>query len=578
MRHNKKAFTIIELVIVIAIVAILAAVLIPTFVTLVHKANTSNTLTLVRNLNTALKADKPDGVHDNMYDALKAAEKFGYNVDKINASKTDNEILWDSVNGCFVYMDGDVVKYAPDSRKDPSKTPDNYKLWRIVTDKTEATSAKLQESKYSSYLACTVTGALETNKGLDVGENTGITEIKYVNTADKQTVAIRTNGGTLTVDAPLDIVHHYGAVDKAVIEKIADASYHENGKVAVSLEVKAGHVVVEPSAVIKEVLVPQNAAATTKVDIKENSTVTTIVVDSTAATVEVKENAKVEQVVAANESTNITLPSSIASNKVEKTVVTTKDELIAAINNTSVKYIELGANIDVVNAITIDRDLTIDGTANKYSITASEEDKTEGRTINIGRADNAAIEVTLKNLKVAGPAVSGNRGLNIWYANVSLDLIDSEVTCAYYAINITSLANKTKLNVFNSKLSGWAALNIWAACNEINVVNSELIGTNDKQEGGSNDFATICFEADTTDKTADHVFSSTVVIRSSVVKAIETNRNQQCIVSFNYNATQSSVGNKIEFFDCTLEYSNGHDFEFNDAPNQVFVNGEEKVK
>ena len=105
-----------------------------------------------------------------------------------------------------------------------------------------------------------------------------------------------------------------------------------------------------------------------------------------------------------------------------------------------------------------------------------------------------------------------------------------------------------------------------------------MIGTNDKSEGGSNDFATICFEADTTDKTADHVFSSTVVIRSSVVKAIETNRNQQCIVSFNYNATQSSVGNKIEFFDCTLEYSNGHDFEFNDAPNQVFVNGEEKVK
>ena len=228
MRHNKKAFTIIELVIVIAIVAILAAVLIPTFVTLVHKASESNTLKLVRNLNTALKADKPDGVHDNMYDALKAAEKFGYNVDKINASKTDNEILWDSVNGCFVYMDGDVVKYAPELKD--KQTVVNSQLWRIVTDKTEATSAKLQESKYSSYLACTVTGALETNKGLDVGENTGITEIKYVNTAGEQTVAIRTNGGTLTVDAPLDIVHHYGAVDKAVSEKIADASYMKTEK------------------------------------------------------------------------------------------------------------------------------------------------------------------------------------------------------------------------------------------------------------------------------------------------------------------------------------------------------------
>ena len=41
INSKKKGFTIVELVIVIAVVAILAAVLIPTFSSLVKKANTS---------------------------------------------------------------------------------------------------------------------------------------------------------------------------------------------------------------------------------------------------------------------------------------------------------------------------------------------------------------------------------------------------------------------------------------------------------------------------------------------------------------------------------------------------------
>ena len=51
-RSNKKGFTIVELVIVIAVVAILAAVLIPTFAGLVRKANISNDTVLAKNLNT----------------------------------------------------------------------------------------------------------------------------------------------------------------------------------------------------------------------------------------------------------------------------------------------------------------------------------------------------------------------------------------------------------------------------------------------------------------------------------------------------------------------------------------------
>ena len=48
-KNNKKGFTIVELVIVIAVIAILAAVLIPTFSGLVEKANKSSAMQAARN-------------------------------------------------------------------------------------------------------------------------------------------------------------------------------------------------------------------------------------------------------------------------------------------------------------------------------------------------------------------------------------------------------------------------------------------------------------------------------------------------------------------------------------------------
>ena len=46
-RNNKKGFTIVELVIVIAVIAILAAVLIPTFSGVIEKANKSSANKLI---------------------------------------------------------------------------------------------------------------------------------------------------------------------------------------------------------------------------------------------------------------------------------------------------------------------------------------------------------------------------------------------------------------------------------------------------------------------------------------------------------------------------------------------------
>lgn len=56
MRKQRKAFTIVELVIVIAVIAILAAVLIPTFSGVIRRAKVSSDEQTAASLNTYLAA------------------------------------------------------------------------------------------------------------------------------------------------------------------------------------------------------------------------------------------------------------------------------------------------------------------------------------------------------------------------------------------------------------------------------------------------------------------------------------------------------------------------------------------
>ena len=66
-KMNKKGFTIVELVIVIAVIGILAAVLIPTFSSVIEKANANSALQAARNeytLYVAENAEALDGSED----------------------------------------------------------------------------------------------------------------------------------------------------------------------------------------------------------------------------------------------------------------------------------------------------------------------------------------------------------------------------------------------------------------------------------------------------------------------------------------------------------------------------------
>ncbi len=64
-KNNRKGFTIVELVIVIAVIAILATILVPTFSSIITKAQNTKTLNALKNEYTEYTIDgNVDGVFD----------------------------------------------------------------------------------------------------------------------------------------------------------------------------------------------------------------------------------------------------------------------------------------------------------------------------------------------------------------------------------------------------------------------------------------------------------------------------------------------------------------------------------
>ncbi len=265
-RNSKKGFTIVELIIVIAVIAVLAAVLIPTFSNLIQKANEAKDTALVSNLNKAVAMDTSK--NETVYDVLTTVrDNAGYDVGKINAAATNNEILWDSANNCFVYSVNGEIKYIPDS-----KTKDvagDYDYWKLSSNQED-----VKANKYSIYWTGAALSEITATTGFDAGE-AEIGKIIYQreDNATAQTVTIRTNGGELEVSAKPDTVYHYDVASKVVVTKVHNASYHENGTVVGNLEVKEGHVELGAKADVSTVIVAPTTANAAKVTVTTGATV-----------------------------------------------------------------------------------------------------------------------------------------------------------------------------------------------------------------------------------------------------------------------------------------------------------------
>ena len=252
---NNKGFTIVELVIVVAVIAILAAVLIPTMSNLIKTAQTSADVTLVKNVNLFLATERAaEGKNATMQDALDDALEGGYDISKLTPTNSDNLILWDQESDNFVlYANGKYNNAGAEVNVDENAL---YKLWNI-SDKTEG-------AEHSIYYIGTDTEVTVNGVGFDAGKGS-VANVKYENTTGTaKNVVIRTNSAntTLTIDAESDTISHYGLVGTVDVQKVDMNCYNEHGTAAY-VKVTEGKVVAKNGGKIEVVFVTSaNAIAT----------------------------------------------------------------------------------------------------------------------------------------------------------------------------------------------------------------------------------------------------------------------------------------------------------------------------
>ena len=598
-RNNKKGFTIVELVIVIAIIAILAAVLIPTFANLVKRSKVSADTQLVRNLNTALVTDsasKGNAKHATMGAALAAAAEAGYDVDRINKSATDNEILWDSENDLFCYFDAESnkINYIPDFT--PASTPADEKYWVI---------SKTQSDKYSTYYTGTETKiTVDSARGFAAGVDT----VETITVTYAGEVIVETKGGTLVINNENAVVYHYGTAEVVDIKEVKDSSYHENGK-AIFLKIAKGRVIVEETAEIggiylvateneytgiklavvgkaelpavsradvtlanaeKKLVVEvqalnasnaataekteyiyifgdANGEATAKVTSDADGNTEVATATATAAAVKTAvEDAKSESTAASDAETTIIANEAGVSfeGKVARIGSKGYDTFAEAVSDVNVdEVVTLLTDIDLVNEYGFKKSATIDGAGHSIRASAATGgygSAREGRVFDVSDVSN----ITLKfiNLAIIGED-RGVRGISLYgTSNVTLIMENCSVTANYYAINVASANTNLKVTLNRNTMStGWCAIQSWSPNAIFDITDCVLSGINNKaySADGWNNFSTIVINSSAT----NNVWN----ITNTKIYGEQTTGNKQTLLSFRSSNTIMNL-NGCEFY------------------------------
>ena len=185
-RNNKKGFTIVELVIVIAVIAILAAVLIPTFTGIIKMANLSNDKSFVRNVNTTLAAEGAIEKFKTAGDAIDALNRNGF-AGKYNTYSSNFHYCYSLENNKMYLLDDTNTVVFPEENVAVSS------LWGLYMDSRTSATAGV-----TKYIAMTNITNSDHYKDVFVNSTYTIDLNGYYIAVDSTTGATASNGVVLS--------------------------------------------------------------------------------------------------------------------------------------------------------------------------------------------------------------------------------------------------------------------------------------------------------------------------------------------------------------------------------------------
>ena len=253
-KNNKKGFTIVELVIVIAVIAILAAVLIPTFSSIIKKAKISNDTVLAKNLTTAIATESITSKPTSMEEVVTKLYNAGFVLENLSPTTEDYFYGWDSKNNQIILI-SDECSVVYESAK--STPVDVY----VAT--TGDFAQKLANAGYSLYLTTDAT-EVKTNNFINVDTGSRKLDTLEMTASNAGEVILKGTIGSVTVNNGNGVVRQYASVKTLTVENIAMSSYHVYGAVE-SATLKAGKLEVEQLGEIKNLKVTAVSASTVNV-------------------------------------------------------------------------------------------------------------------------------------------------------------------------------------------------------------------------------------------------------------------------------------------------------------------------
>ena len=266
MRINKrlrKAFTLVELVVVIAIIAILSTVSVVTYFGITSSAKKSVDNQTITQWNQLLLLEEELGNKcETPSEAVEIIKENGWDVAKLTPTYEGNEILWNDTTNRFSIISKDTVN----SLKRADNGDEKWHNWRFLDNYADNNgySVYLRDQDFSSNLDLTIA------TGLDVGDNTEAFNITY-NTTDAKTVSIRTNGGTLIVEATDSTISHYGMAASVEFNSVSGSTLNEFGEVQGNITLNKGTLNLKDGSSINSVVLTSTDLTDVKVSQSTNS-------------------------------------------------------------------------------------------------------------------------------------------------------------------------------------------------------------------------------------------------------------------------------------------------------------------
>lgn len=279
-----KGFTLTEMVIVIAVIAVLAAVLIPTFVGIASKAKVSADVQVANQATTlAGGADSLQEIYNNISSEV--------NVD-IFTTKSGGSFAYEENHKTFVLLDSG---YNIVSNDEIANSTGN-KLWFFVknSDKVvKASDIKDKDYKIGYFLCNDFNGSFSFDSIVDfeTGDSTLNGGISYGSASQSisDTATLNLNAkvnGTILINAPNADVNQEGSASTVDAVAVKMGTLTINGRVE-SVKITSGKVKVSSNAYVQEISVPTTAKANS-VAIENKGYVTKIATENVSAVKEVK--------------------------------------------------------------------------------------------------------------------------------------------------------------------------------------------------------------------------------------------------------------------------------------------------